>query len=278
MRTGSDTTHENPAHEDSAHEDPAGRLLGPDDPEPVFVERLEGESPFFITCDHAGRDVPLALGTLGLHPAEFDRHIAYDIGAEQTSRRLSDALDAAIVGQYVSRLVIDCNRPHGAASSIPTISEATEIPGNLALDEEAREARRREIFRPYHDRLAQELDARDAEERRTVLIAMHSFTPVYLGVARPWQIGTLYGHDGRLAAALRDALMREGGLTVGDNEPYSVSSETDYTIPVHAEGRGLLHVGIEIRQDLVSDETGQARWADILARRLPEALAAIDRE
>ena len=105
---------------------------------------------------------------------------------------------------------------------------------------------------------------------------MHSFTPVYLGVARPWHIGTLYGHDGRLAATLRAALEREAGLVVGDNQPYSVSAETDYTVPVHGEQNGLLHVGIEIRQDLIADNTGQARWADILARRLPEALAALD--
>ena len=247
-------------------------LLGPDDPPPVAVHLAGGRSPLLLSCDHAGRILPRGLGRLGLPEGEFDRHIAWDIGIAAVSRRVSEALDATLVEQLYSRLVIDCNRPPYVPNSIPLVSEATAIPGNADLTETERAARQREIFQPYHDRIAAEIGERERAGRRTVLIAMHSFTPVYLGEARPWHIGTLYGRDARLARCLRDRLRAETGLVVGDNEPYSVSDDTDYTIPVHGEGRGLVHVGIEIRQDLITEAVGQRDWADRLVRLLPGAL------
>lgn len=256
---------------------PSETLLHPDEPAPVFVERPAGSSPFLLTCDHAGRAVPRRLGRLGLDEREFDRHIAYDVGIAAVSRLLADALDAVLIGQRYSRLVIDCNRPIVAPSSIPPISEATRIPGNEGLDETARQGRVDAIFRPYHDALATELDRRAAAGQRTVLVAMHSFTPCYLGVTRPWQIGTLYGRDRRLAGALRSVLLQDAGLIVGDNEPYAVSDDTDYAIPVYGEGRRLVHTGIEIRQDLITQSDGQAAWAERLAKAFPDALALCDR-
>ena len=253
-----------------------GPLLGPDEPSPVFVHLPDGTSPFLLSCDHAGRRLPVALGSLGLPDAELRRHIAYDIGIEQVSRRLADALGATLIGQVYSRLVIDCNRPLHAPSSIPAISEATRIPGNADLSDHERRMRVDAIFRPYHNRLATELDERDRVGRPAVLIAMHSFTPSYLGVSRPWAIGTLYGRDGRLAHALRAVLIQESGLIVGDNEPYAVSDDSDYAVPVYGEGRGLLHTGIEIRQDLIADEAGQIAWAERLARTIPNALAIVE--
>lgn len=247
-------------------------LLGPEEPAPVIVRNRAGLSRIVLCCDHAGRRVPRRLGRLGLAEPEFDRHIAWDIGAAAVSRLISEALDAALVEQVYSRLVIDCNRPVQADSSIPLVSEATPIPGNGALEEADRARRRTGIFAPYHAELAAVLDERGGAERPTVLVAMHSFTPVYLGAARPWHIGTLYGRDGRLARALLPLLAAEPGLVVGDNEPYAVSDESDYTIPVHGERRGLLHVGIEIRQDLVRGQDGQAEWAERLARLLPRAV------
>ena len=255
---------------------PPSEVLFPADEPPVTVRRTDGRSPFLLTCDHAGRQLPTRLGRLGLPDTELERHIAYDIGAADTSRLLSDTLDAVLVEQRYSRLVIDCNRPPGTASAIPEISESTTITGNLRLTRAERQARVAEIFRPYHDRIAAEIDERLAGGRRTVLIAMHSFTPVYKGVPRPWHVGTLYGRDGRLAEALGRLLREEAALTVGDNEPYAVTDETDYTIPTHGEGRGLIHVGIEIRQDLLADPAGQADWAARLARVLPAALAVVD--
>jgi predicted N-formylglutamate amidohydrolase len=245
------------------------RLLGEDEPEPVAVERPDGSSPLFLTCDHAGRRVPRRLGRLGLPDEAFERHIAWDIGALAVSLRLSEAVDATLVRQRYSRLVVDCNRPEGVASAIPTISEATEIPGNAGLSEADRALRSSEILAPYHDRITALLDARRDEGRPTYLVAMHSFTPSYHGVARPWHIGTLYGRDPRLARILRDLLIQEPGLVVGDNQPYNVSDFTDYTLPVHGEQRNLPHVGIEIRQDLITEASGQAVWAERLSRLLP---------
>jgi predicted N-formylglutamate amidohydrolase len=255
---------------------PARSLLAEDEPAPVTTDRPNGTSRLFLACDHAGRRVPRALGRLGLPEEAFERHIAWDIGIEAVSLALSAALDATLVRQAYSRLVIDCNRPGGVASSIPVISEATAIPGNVGISAAEAEARRREIFAPYHDRLRAALDQRAAAGRPTILIAMHSFTPVYHGVARPWHIGTLYGRDARLATILRDLLRAEGDLVVGDNEPYSVSDATDYTIPVHGEARGLPHVGIEIRQDHITDPAGQAEWAERLGRLLPRAAALLN--
>lgn len=241
-------------------------LLGNGDPSPVSVHRDRGASPIVLIADHAGQRVPAALGTLGLPQSELDRHIGWDIGIDGVTRCLADLLDAVAILQRYSRLVIDCNRPPGATGSIALVSDGTEVPGNAGLTSKEVAARTQEIFVPYHDRIAQELDARPAAP---ILIAMHSFTPVFGGHARPWHAGVLYQRDTRLAHRLLAALRSEPGLVVGDNEPYAVSDATDYAIPVHGERRGLLHVELEIRQDLIADERGQAEWAARLARLLP---------
>jgi predicted N-formylglutamate amidohydrolase len=249
-------------------------LLEADEPPPVRVLRETGRSDFLLLADHAGRAIPRKLGTLGLGEADLRRHIAWDIGIVGVTERLSAALDATAIMQRYSRLVIDCNRPPAVASSIPAVSEDTAIPGNADVSAAAREARRREIFDPYHTRIEAELDARAAAGRPTVLVSMHSFTPIYLGQARKVHASPLYGSDTRLAHALLAELRREPRLTVGDNEPYAVTDETDYAVPVHGVGRGLVHTAIEIRQDLITDEAGQAVWAERVARLLPAALAA----
>ncbi|HEV2303079.1 MAG TPA: N-formylglutamate amidohydrolase [Stellaceae bacterium] len=248
-------------------------LIAADEPEPVTLLREGGRSPFFLTCDHGGRAIPRRLGRLGLSEAETWRHIAWDIGIAEVGRRLSEALDAALIGQAYSRLVIDCNRDPRVASSIPTVSETTEIPGNRGLGEAERSARRQAVFAPYHAALAAALDRRIAAGRITVLVALHSFTPVFKGAARPWHAGVLYNRDDRLARPLLAVLRREAGLEIGENEPYRVTDETDYTVPVHGERRGLVHVEIELRQDLIGEPAGQAEWAGRLARLLPAAYA-----
>jgi predicted N-formylglutamate amidohydrolase len=253
----------------------AASLLGGGDPPPVRVLRPEGGADFFLTADHAGRAIPRLLGDLGLPPSDLQRHIAWDIGVAQITETLSQALDASAVLQAYSRLVIDCNRHPGWASAIPTISELTAIPGNQNIAPAEREARRREIFLPYHQRIAELLDARVAAGRRTVLIAMHSFTPVFRGETRTVDIGILYNRDRRLADILLDLLRAEGDLAVGDNAPYAITDASDYTVPVHGEGRGLPHVEIEVRQDLIGDDAGQAAWASRLARLLPLADARL---
>jgi len=245
------------------------QLLDSNEPNPWQIENAAGQSPFLLTCDHAGTRIPRRLGLLGLSNEELHRHIGWDIGAAEVSRRLSTALDATLILQPYSRLVIDCNRPLSSPDSIATISERTVIPGNADIHPIDAALRAHEIFQPYHACIESELERREREARPTILIAMHSFTPVYLGQARPWHIGVLYNRDRRLAHALRDALQAEPGIVVGDNEPYDVSDETDYAIPVYGERRGLLHVEVEIRQDLIMDATGQQDWALRLARLLP---------
>jgi predicted N-formylglutamate amidohydrolase len=240
--------------------------LEPDEVPPVWEANTAGRSPFLLTCDHYGRLIPAMLGNLGLREAELTRHIAWDIGIAGVAEAMAGALDAHLVAQRYSRLVIDCNRPPDAASSIPLISEATTVPGNDGLTQHDRARRRALLFDPYHRRIEQVIDARLAAGQPTVVVALHSFTPVYAGIARPWHIGTLYQRDTRLPPLLLQHLSAEPDLVVGDNEPYAVSDASDYTIPVHGERRGLMNTGIEIRQDLITDPSGQAEWAARLVR------------
>jgi predicted N-formylglutamate amidohydrolase len=241
-------------------------LLDPSDVPPVLELNAAGRSPFLLTCDHYGRLIPRMLGDLGLGESELARHIACDIGIAGVAETLSKQLDAHLVAQRYSRLVIDCNRPPHVASSIPIISEATTIPGNEGLTHEARAARRTQIFEPYHRRIDEVIDQRIAAGQPTVLVSLHSFTPVYAGIARPWHVGTLYHRDTKLPPLLLKLFRSEGDLVVGDNEPYAVSDETDYTIPVHGEARSLMNSGIEIRQELIGHQAGQQQWAERLAQ------------
>jgi predicted N-formylglutamate amidohydrolase len=246
-------------------------LLNDEDPLPFALDNTAGTSPFLIVADHAGKHLPRRLGQLGLSDAECSSHIAWDIGIGRVCGRMGTALDAVVIRQNYSRLVIDCNRMPGSEESIIGLSERTHVPGNAGLSQRYKLGRTREIFQPYHDCITAELDRRRASGRPTVLISMHSFTPVFKSVARPWHVGVLYNRDPRLAHALMELLQREDGLVIGDNEPYTVTDATDYTIPVHGEQRKLPHVAIEIRQDLIADEPGQCKWAALFVRLLPKA-------
>ena len=252
-------------------------LLEPDEPPPVVVERAAGTSPYVLVADHAGRRLPRATGTLGLEPDDLERHIAYDIGILPVARTLARALDAPFVAQTYSRLVIDCNRPPHVAASIPEISETTPVPGNRAIGEGARRARIAALFEPYHQAIAAILDARAGQRRPTVLIAMHSFTPVYMGASRPWQIGLLYNRDPRVARPALELLAGDDALAVGDNLPYAVDDASDYTLPVHGEQRGLPHAGFEIRQDLIAEVAGQEQWILQMTRLLRDLLPRLAR-
>jgi predicted N-formylglutamate amidohydrolase len=252
-------------------------LLTGEDPPPFTVDHENGASAFVFVADHAGRRTPQRLGLLGLPAAEFERHIAWDIGAGAVACLLGEALDAIVIRQTYSRLVIDCNRTPGSATSIVELSEMTEVPDNVGLGAAQRRARYEEIFKPYHARIGAELERRQQSARAATLVSVHSFTPVFKGVLRRWDLGMLYNRDARFAHSLINLLQGEAGLIVGDNEPYSVSDATDYTIPVHGERRGVPHVGIEIRQDLITEPAGQRRLASLLARLLPLAHARLTR-
>lgn len=247
------------------------QLLDSDEPHPCLEVGRQGRSNFVILVDHAGRCIPRRLKDLGLAESELQRHIAWDIGALAVARQTAAALDAPLLAQNYSRLVIDCNRDPEVASSIPLVSESAEIPGNVGLSQAEAAVRRAEIFDPYHERVRALLDERLAQQRITLLVAQHSMTDVYKGVRREMHAAVLYNRDRRFAGLVLDMLRRESGLIVADNEPYFVSDATDYSIPHHGEARGLPHVEIEIRQDLVSDEAGQTEWAQRITSALREA-------
>ena len=247
------------------------RLLVADDPPPFIESGTDGQSAFVIAVDHASARIPQRLGNLGLPAAELQRHIAWDIGALEVASRVAVALDAALIASNYSRLVIDCNRDPRVATSIPSVGEYVEIPGNKGLSEAEVSARRAEIFEPYHGRLRALLDERARAGRRTIFVAQHSMTNVFKGQHRQMHAAVLYNRDRRFAGLVLEALRAERGLTVGDNEPYFVSDDTDYAVPVHAEKRGLPHVEIEIRQDLIADAAGQDEWAARITRALKSA-------
>ena len=246
-------------------------LLDADEPSPVMEVGRQGLSNFVIVCDHAGCRIPRRLNGLGLPASELQRHIAWDIGALGVARQVAAALDAPLVAQTYSRLVIDCNRDPKVATSIPRVSEAVEIPGNIGLSAAEAAARRAEIFDPYHNQVSAVLDERSAANRTTLLVAQHTMTDLYNGVHRRMHAAVLYNRDRRFAGLMLDMLRRDRALSVADNEPYFVSDDTDYTIPHHGEARGIPHVEIEIRQDLVSDEAGQTEWAQRITQALRDA-------
>ena len=252
------------------------QLLAADEP-PAFQEfQIEGRSDFIIVADHASARIPRCLANLGLPDSELKRHIAWDIGALGVARRVAQAIDAPLVAQNYSRLVIDCNRDPKVATSISRISELREIPGNIGLTAVQIAARRAEIFDPYHRRIRELLDRRQAIGRRAILVAQHTMTDIYKSDRRKMHAAVLYNRDRRFAGVVLEMLRRERHLIIADNEPYFVSDETDYTIPHHAEARSLLHVEIEIRQDLVNHEAGQAEWAARIARVLQDSQRVVD--
>jgi predicted N-formylglutamate amidohydrolase len=252
-------------------------LLAQDEPGPCLEANAGGRSSFLIVVDHASARIPKMLRNLGVAEEDLKRHIAWDIGVLALAGRMSDALDAHLIAQAYSRLVIDCNRDPEVESSIPRISEHTDIPGNQQLSADERRARRQAIFDPYHARIRAVLDARLAAGRPTILIAQHSMTDLYKGSRRHMHAAVLYNKDRRFAALTLEALRRESQLNVADNEPYFVSDATDYTVPKHGEGRGLPHVEIEVRQDLIAASAGQQEWAERLVRALKSAESAFSK-
>ena len=246
------------------------RILQDGEPHPADIINPAGTSPYVLVCEHASNRIPANLGTLGLPDQDLTRHIAWDIGAEATARILAKILDAPLVLQRYSRLVYDCNRPPEADSAYPDLSEIYEVPGNRNLTPSARLARTREIARPFHAALEAVLDQRAVERRHTMVASIHSFTPVYKGKQRSLDIGFLFDRDPSLANFLIKVFPREKARL---NEPYGPKDGVMHLLNFHAAPRGLQHVMIEIRNDLIADHAGQNAWANYLS--VPLAQAAI---
>lgn len=237
---------------------------------PPIVVNGNGASPYVLVCEHAGNRIPRKLGTLGLAEAELQRHIAWDIGAENVARLLSRLIDAPLVLQRYSRLVYDCNRPPESPDAIPEVSEVTAIPGNRGLSPQDRLQRVREIYRPFHAGVSEVLDERACNARRSIMVSIHSFTPVYRGKPRSVELGILHDHDMSLSSKLIKSFPNVDARL---NEPYGPKDGVMHTLNLHAAPRGLQHAMIEIRNDLITNERGQDEWAQRLSVPLIHAAA-----
>ena len=249
---------------------------------PFEVYNEIGAAPVLLVCDHASRFIPPALAGLGLSEAEVCRHIAWDIGVAEVTKGLARRLDAPAVLSRFSRLVVDPNRDVDDDTLMPAVSDGVAVPGNRDLSAAARAARIAEFHAPYHAAVERALAASvgwpDTNAKRApALVSMHSFTPVMDGIERPWQVGILWDHDGRMALPLMETL-RARGIAVGDNQPYSGRDVQGYTLRLHAESRGLPNVLIEVRQDLIDTHHGAAEWVDVLGEALNTVRAGLEEE
>ena len=252
-------------------------LLTEDEPTAISVVNGHGKPRFVLTCDHASQRIPLHMKKLGLSESDLNRHIAWDIGAANVTKELSKYLDAPAYLSCYSRLIIDCNRPLSSPTSIPTISDETIIPANQNLSIQEAHTRANTFFLPYNSKISNDLDRMLNEGATPIFTAIHSFTPkLTTGKQRPWHIGLLWEHDSRLVSPLRDALNNlVPGICIGENEPYAIVGPSDYSIPEHGFNRGLPHIEIEIRQDLISSKQGEIEWAQYIAEALERALPKI---
>ena len=245
------------------------RLLAEDEPHPAIVRAGSPECPFVLVADHAGNAIPRVLGDLGLGEGDRARHIAWDIGIAGVADALAERLAAPLVRQRYSRLVIDCNRDPARADAVPEISDGSVIPGNAALDDDQRAARIAAIHAPYHAAIAAALSG---QKQPPIMVALHSFTPVMAGFARPWHAGVLHDRgDTRFSDAVLAGLRARIAAPVGDNEPYAMDG-IDFTVPYHCYATGRPYAEIELRQDLIADAAAQERWAGLLAEVLTSAL------
>lgn len=251
----------------------ATAFLSSDEPPAVELINPGGHSHAVIMCDHASNRVPRCLDNLGLDALQLADHIAWDPGAAEVTRHLAAHLDAVFLLSGYSRLVIDCNRPLRSPQSIAEQSAGVVVPGNHTLTPTLKSQRIDALFRPYHDTLTRLLDSR--AQRPSLLLSIHSFTPVLNGHSRPWHIGVSHGRDRRFAALMLNALRHNGEFVVGDNKPYRIDENFDYTIPTHGDARALPSVMIEIRQDCIGTTEDTIAWAARLATayRLVEAEA-----
>lgn len=217
-----------------------------------------------LIADHARNSLPDDYGSLGLPPQQFERHIAYDIGVEAITWGLARALGCPALMATFSRLLIDPNRGADDPTLIMRVSDGAIVPGNALVDEAERERRLQRFHRPYHAAITAEIERFLAQGIDPVLVSIHSFTPDWKGVPRPWHVGILCDEDARFATHLLEALRAQGDLCVGDNEPYSGALEGD-TLYTHGTRRHLRHGLIEIRQDLIAQQSGVDEWISRLA-------------
>ena len=240
---------------------PAGARTEAVEAESFAVVPGRADAGLILLCDHAGNAFPPEYGTLGLPESQLRRHIAYDIGAAAVTRALAAALDVPAVLTRFSRLLIDPNRGADDPTMIMRLSDGAVTRGNRHLEAPERKKRPAPYSRPYHNMIEDVIERCIAAGGPPAIISIHSFTESWKGVPRPWHVGILWDRDMRLSAPMLDYFNADGGLIVGDNEPYKGSLEGD-CLWQHATARGLANALIEIRQDLIREPQGQQQWAD----------------
>jgi predicted N-formylglutamate amidohydrolase len=251
-------------------------VMGGSAADAVQVINANGASPFVLICDHASNRLPDRYGDHGLTPHQRLMHIAWDPGALAVAMSLVDLLDASLVHSNISRLIIDCNRDIDAVDLIPVVSERTDIRANVGVSQAERDHRIKTYHAPFHAAIDAMLDARQAAKRESIVVTVHSFTPTYKDVLRPWPIGLIHGTDETFTRALHEALIADdGSLNVGWNEPYAARNGVTYTLEHHGDGRGLPATMIELRHDQILEPSGIAMWASRLARCLERARGAL---
>ncbi len=237
-------------------------LLTSDDPNPVEIANAQGKSEIVLTCEHAGNAVPYRLNNLGLSAENLQKHIAWDIGAKEIACLLSEKLNAPLILQNYSRLVIDCNRPTHAPDSMAPVSDHISIPANYNISQAEKQWRIDEIFQPYQNTISTFLD----QHERKIAISIHSFTPVMNGFRRPWDIGFLGRKELQTSTLLMESVKQHvPDLNVTLNQPYKVSDIGDWFVPQHGEKRGIPHTLIEVRNDHLRSADHCAKFADILS-------------
>lgn len=249
-------------------------IFAADERKPVAVERPEGRSPVLLICEHASKMIPRSLGDLGLSEELRSSHIAWDPGALDVSLFLSNELDACLIHQRFSRLAYDCNRPPEADSAIPKQSEIFQVPGNIAMGPAERQARVDGIYRPFQAAVAREIARRAASGQPCVLVTIHSFTPLFKGVRRETEIGILHDSDSRFADRVIASLESASGFVVRRNDPYGPEDGVTHTLVEHGVRNGLRNVMIEIRNDLLADDTSRAKVEKHLLSALVTSLDA----
>jgi predicted N-formylglutamate amidohydrolase len=233
--------------------------------EPYEIVAGRGHGGLILLCDHASNRIPEEYGGLGLEASQFERHIAYDIGAAALTRALAHRLGATAVLSCFSRLLIDPNRGMDDPTLIMRISDGAVVPGNRDVDEAERARRIARFHQPYHQAIAAAVAQVRAEGHVPFLVSIHSFTPVWRGWPRPWHVGILWDRDEQVARAMISGFLAQGDLVVGDNEPYHGALEGD-TLNTHGTNAGLPHALIEVRQDLIAAKTGVDEWVERVAK------------
>ncbi|WFU85822.1 N-formylglutamate amidohydrolase [Rhizobium sp. CC1099] len=250
------------------------KILSEADGDCVGIERPHGKSPLLVICEHASRALPEQFGNLGLSEEALNSHIAWDPGALAVARGISTALDATLVFQRFSRLIYDCNRPPESPGAMPEKSEIYAIPGNQSLSAKERQARTEALYLPFHDAVSRLVKDRQAQGQETVIVTVHSFTPVYNGKERAIELGILHDADSRLADSMLAGAADAPLYKTERNEPYGPEDGVTHTLILHGLSNGLRNVMIEVRNDLISDDAGQGVMADYLTGLLQQGLEA----